>query len=116
MPCEKNFGFFYQMTQDQKKEAKEYYGSLFRGAWTRAVEEGFDVLILDEIVAACRYGLVSEQEVIQELGRRPRKLEVALTGRDPSQKLVELADYVSRIRKEKHPFDRGEGAREGIEF
>lgn len=116
MPCEKNFGFFYQMTQDQKKEAKEYYGSLFRGAWTRAVEEGFDVLILDEIVAACRYGLVSEQEVIQELGRRPRKLEVALTGRDPSRKLVELADYVSRIRKEKHPFDRGEGAREGIEF
>ena len=67
-------------------------------------------------MAACRYGLVSEQEVIQELGRRPRKLEVALTGRDPSQKLVELADYVSRIRKEKHPFDRGEGAREGIEF
>mgnify|MGYP001853249229 CR=1 FL=1 len=39
-----------------------------------------------------------------------------MTGRDPDEKLVELADYVSEIRKVKHPFDRGIRARRGIEY
>ena len=30
--------------------------------------------------------------------------------------LLELADYVSEIRKVKHPYDCGIAAREGIEF
>ena len=38
-----------------------------------------------------------------------------MTGRYPSDRLVELADYVSRIDKVKHPFDKGIGARAGIE-
>ena len=47
---------------------------------------------------------------------KPEYLEVVLTGRDPDQSLVELADYVSEIRKVKHPFDRGIRARKGIEY
>ncbi len=85
-PCERCFGFFYQMTREQKKEAGEYYG------------------------------LVCEKEVLDHLKKRPRSLEVVLTGRDPSPEFVDLADYVSEIRKVKHPFDQGCGAREGIEF
>ena len=49
-------------------------------------------------------------------GRNRDHLEVVLTGRDPDQALVELADYVSEIRKIKHPFDRGIRARKGIEY
>ena len=41
--------------------------------------------------------------------------EVVLTGRDPSPALLDLADYVSEIKKIKHPFDRGIAARIGIE-
>ena len=40
---------------------------------------------------------------------------MVLTGRYPSDELVELADYVSRIDKVKHPYDRGIKARKGIE-
>ena len=47
---------------------------------------------------------------------RPEGLEVALTGRDPAPELLELADYVSEIRKVKHPFDNGLKARKGIEL
>lgn len=32
---------------------------------------------------------------------------MVMTGRYPSDRLVELADYVSRIDKVKHPFDKG---------
>ena len=45
----------------------------------------------------------------------PEHLDVILTGRDPSPGLIELADYVSEIRKVKHPFDRGLPARRGLE-
>jgi len=115
-PCRKSFGFFFRMDEAQKREAGEYYGSLFRAVWKQAVEEGFDVLVLDEIMAACRYGLVSETDVAGCLKSRPHRLEVVMTGRDPSPGMVELADYVSEIRKEKHPFDKGIRAREGIEY
>lgn len=53
--------------------------------------------------------------LIDFLKNKPEHLEVILTGRDPSPGLIELADYVSEIRKVKHPFDRGLPARRGIE-
>ena len=46
----------------------------------------------------------------------PEELEVVLTGRNPDEKLIKLADYVSEIKKIKHPFDREIRARRGIEF
>ena len=38
-----------------------------------------------------------------------------MTGRYPTEELEELADYVSRIDKVKHPYDKGIPARAGIE-
>lgn len=115
-PCVKTFGFFYQMTEETKTEAKEYYGELFDETWKQAAEERFDMLILDEIMAACRYGLVPEKKLEERLKNRPPRLEVILTGRDPWPGLLELADYVSEVCKRKHPFDTGGKARKGIEW
>jgi cob(I)alamin adenosyltransferase len=42
-------------------------------------------------------------------------MELVLTGRYPSRKLIDLADYVSEIKKIKHPYDKGILARKGIE-
>ena len=67
-------------------------------------------------MAAYRYGLIEHDEALCFLREKPDHLEVVLTGRDPDQALVELADYVSEIRKIKHPFDRGIRARKGIEY
>lgn len=116
IPCIKTFGFYFRMTEEQKKEAEEYYGKLFEKAWLQAAEDGYDMLILDEIMAACNYGLVSEERLLRCLQEKPVKLEVVMTGRDPSQKLLDMADYVSEIHKRKHPFDSGVSAREGIEY
>ena len=38
-----------------------------------------------------------------------------MTGRNPLPELLELSDYVSEIKKIKHPFDNGIGARAGID-
>ena len=75
-----------------------------------------DLLILDEIISACNHGAVRENLLTDFLDRRPEKLEVVLTGRNPSPALVERADYMTEMRKCRHPFDQGIPARKGIEF
>lgn len=116
LPCEKEFGFYFQMSEAQKQEAGSYYRSLFEKAWLRAAEAEADMLVLDEIMAVCNYGMVEEQELLRRIKERPEKLEVVLTGRNPSGVLCAAADYVSEIRQVKHPFTEGIAAREGIEY
>ena len=58
---------------------------------------------------------MDEQPVLDFLKNKPEGLEVILTGQGPSPALIEAADYVSEIRKIKHPFDKGIPARAGIE-
>ena len=82
----------------------------------RKSTDGVDLLVLDEAVAACNHGLIEETALLDFLRRRPETLEVVLTGRDPSQHLLDAADYVTEMRKRKHPFDRGIAARRGVEF
>lgn len=116
LPCEKDFGFYSRMSDAEKQEASDYYMELFRSGCKEAEQGNCEVLILDEIMAVCNYGLLPEEAVLDWLVKRPKPLEVVMTGRDPSRHFKELADYVSVIQMEKHPFQKGIMAREGIEF
>lgn len=107
-------GFYRNMTPSQREQAGKDYTALFRQV-TQAAQEA-DLLILDEIVSACNRGVVPEKLVTDFLWEKPARLEVVLTGRNPSAALLELADYITEMRKLRHPFDRGIGARKGIEF
>jgi cob(I)alamin adenosyltransferase len=115
-PCERSFGFFSKMSEQQKAEAAVYYSELLQTTLNKAVDEDYDLLVMDEIMAVCNFGLVDEGVVLNFLADRPQGLEVVLTGRNPSKKLVDMADYVSEIKKVKHPYDRGISARQGIEY
>lgn len=99
--------FSMRMTEEEKAQRRIFYAEQFRKATQTAVQDGYDVLFLDEIVYTIRAGLFDEAMLIDFLKNKPEHLEVILTGRDPSPGLIELADYVSEIRKVKHPFDRG---------
>jgi ATP:corrinoid adenosyltransferase len=116
VPCKKEFGFTFNMTEQVKKEAKEYYSEVMKEVLNKACEEEYDLLIMDEIMAAYRENLIPRQELIDFLSNKPEGLEVVLTGRNPDEKLVELADYVSEMKKIKHPYEKGIPARRGIEF
>lgn len=107
-------GFFRRMTDAEKAKASADYTQLFFNVVAAAKEA--DLLILDEIVSACNHGTVAETAVTAFLLSKPEKLEVVLTGRNPSQALLALADYVTEMRKIRHPFDHGITARKGIEF
>lgn len=114
LPCERTFGFVSRMTPKIREEAALYYRKQLEQACRMA--PSCDMLILDEIMAACRYGMVSEAALLDFLHRRPGQLEVVLTGRDPSETILAEADYVSEICMKKHPYTRGLAAREGIEY
>lgn len=107
--------FSFQMTEEEKREHKRFYEDRFRMVTEKAVSESYDVLFLDEAVYTISAGLLDEELVLEFLKSKPDRLEVILTGNTPSQRLIDQADYVSQIKKMKHPFDQGKPARMGIE-
>lgn len=113
---ERSFGFYRTLTEEEQAEVRQTYEALWQDIVRRAETDMYDVLVMDEFMAAYNYGLIGHDAAFAFLREKPERLEVVLTGRDPDGDLVELADYVSEIRKVKHPFDRGIRARRGIEY
>lgn len=107
--------FSFQMTEEEKQEARENNRREFGEMVNMLTGDHYDMLVMDECLGAIEAGLMDEQVVLDFLKNRPEQLEVVLTGRYPSKALEEMADYVSRIDKVKHPFDKGIPARAGIE-
>lgn len=107
--------FSFQMTPEEKADRKAYYERQFYKITETAEKEGYDILFCDELIYTIRAGLFDEEILLEYLRNKPENLEVILTGQNPSEELIELADYVSEICKIKHPFDKGLPARKGIE-
>ena len=114
VPQTKRFGFTWTLSEEEKAQARDYNSALLEDAFARAGD--FDLLVLDEAVGACASGMIGEVRLLALLEARPAELEVVLTGRGPSQALLDAAGYVTEMVKRKHPFDQGTPAREGIEF
>ena len=112
----KSFGFYKTLSEQGKKEMSEMYFRLWKEILVKARKEEYDVLVMDEFMAAYNYGLIPNEDAITFLKEKPERMEIVLTGRNPDERLIELADYVSEIKKRKHPFDRGIYARKGIEY
>lgn len=74
-----------------------------------------DVLILDEINMAVRFGLLAVQDVLALMDLKPEPVELVLTGRDADRAVIEKADLVTEMVAIKHYFDKGVSARKGIE-
>ena len=113
---ERSYGFYRTLTEEEQAEVRQMYEALWQDIVQKAETDVYDVLVMDEFMAAYNYGLIGHDAAFAFLREKPVGLEVVLTGRDPDEDLVELADYVSEIRKVKHPFDRGIRARRGIEY
>ena len=102
------------MTQEERAAAAVPCGEFLQAIIQDAAR--FDFVILDEILPACVGGLVQEEALLSFLDGKPEETEVILTGRQPSQALLQRADYATEMKKIKHPFDSGISARKGVEF
>ncbi|MBU4556015.1 MAG: precorrin-6A reductase [Actinobacteria bacterium] len=86
------------------------------GAALDALSGAFDLVVLDEACVAARRGLVTPADLASVIRGRAPHVEVVLTGRGAPPELLELADYVTELRLQHHPYERGVHAREGIEY
>lgn len=111
------YPFFSQMTEAQKEMARKEYQELLEKSYSfvHNGETGGRLLVLDEVLHALRYGLIEEDEVLRILDYSGPKTEIVLTGYDPSEKILGRADYITQMKKERHPFDEGMNCRIGIE-
>ena len=75
----------------------------------------YDLFIMDEINTTTGWKLIDPKDVIAMLNGRPKNIEIVMTGRYAPDELIGYADLVTEMRKIKHPFDKGIGARKGIE-
>jgi len=75
----------------------------------------YDLVIADEANVAVALGLISEDDLLVLIDRRPPQVELVLTGRGAPTSVLARADLVTEMRLVKHYYDRGILARTGIE-
>lgn len=109
-------GFFGRMTPDQQEETRqEHQESLAR--LTALIQDIKPALtVMDELNVAIAMGLVRIEDAFAVIDAALETGDAVVTGRYAPEKMLERADYVSRIAAEKHPFNEGVQARKGIEF
>ena len=74
------------------------------------------LLVMDEITYAYGWNLIDRTKLENLINNKLDFLEIVMTGRDPEKFLVDAADYVTEMKCEKHPFEKGIPARKGVEF
>lgn len=87
-----------------------------RAAEQEIVSGAWDLIILDEINYAVKFGLLETEDVLRLVRKKPQELHLVLTGRDASPQLIAAADLVTEMKLVKHPFQEGIKAQKGIEF
>ena len=114
LPGREKVKFVGNMNRDERAQLRHYNN--------KALDEiikfcaPFDMLLLDEVLCALKFDVISEDKLISFIQHKPRGLEIVMTGHEVTDNLLEMADYATEIRKVKHQFDLGRSARQGIEF
>lgn len=114
IPGRDHVKFYGQMDETERIEINNYNTMMLDEIVKLC--DFFDVVFLDEILCAISLKVLDEDRLLGFLRTKPRRLEVILTGHEVSEKVLEIASYATEMKKRKHPFDAGFGARAGIEY
>jgi cob(I)alamin adenosyltransferase len=76
----------------------------------------YDMVVMDEANDALLFGLLTLDDVVEVVAKRPGHTELIITGRGAPKKLIDMADLVTEMRAVKHYFDKGVMARPGVEY
>ncbi len=142
--CEREFPFFNAMTDRDKEEITEIHNAIIRNIIRRF--DGLNntgnisvngsgavglMVVLDEITHPLNWGLIDVSLFKDLVGKMKAlyngrsgdsgeeslsRIELVLTGREPDRFILENADYITEMKKLRHPFDWGIQARKGIEY
>ena len=114
--CPLNLKFTFDMTAAEKQQTAVLYRNIFERSAATALSDRYDMIVLDEIFDVINEGMLAEAQVYEFITNAPKSIEIVMTGHNPSPRFLAAADYITEMKKHKHPFDRGMSARKGIEF
>jgi cob(I)alamin adenosyltransferase len=110
-----SYGFIYP-----DKERSEQDISIaqegFKFAKNVILSGEYDLVVLDEIAIAIKLNLVKLEDLLDLLKKKPKLIEIIITGAVVIQELIEVADYCTEFSCVSHPYYKGYKARPGIEF
>ncbi len=100
----------------EKEELKKECKKAIAFAKRLVMSKKYDLIILDEINIVLRDRLIEVNEVLDLIKKKPKGMELILTGRGAPKKIMEAADLVTEMREIKHPYQKGIKGRRGIEY
>ncbi len=74
-----------------------------------------DLVIAEEGNVALMCNLISEKQLLALMDMKPDHVELVITGRGATPKIIERADLVTEMKEIKHYYNCGVMARDGIE-
>lgn len=80
------------------------------------MSKDYDLVVLDEINVAIDFGLIKVADVVTLCKKKPKELELVLTGRHMAEELEDCADLITECRELKHYFQKGVRARKGFDY
>ena len=104
--------------REEREMLRRATESLLDRALVEAEKGSWEVVVFDEVLAAWKLGLLRVAH-LEGARRRLAAAGVCLfiaTGRWVPKSLLSRADLVTEMKKVRHPFDRGEHAKDGIDF
>ena len=115
-PCPLKLKFTVDMTDAERQQTAVLFRGIFERSAATALSERYYMIVLDEVFDIMNEGMLSEAEVLAFVTDAPNSIEIVMTGHNPSQRFLDEADYVTEMKKHKHPYDKGMPGRIGIEF
>ncbi len=110
------FGFTWNMQDEDRIKLRMRNDREMRAMIKAVKEEIYQLLIVDEMMSAYQGGFVDKSSVHELVQLCKGTTELVFTGRNPAKELLSKADYITEMRNEKHPYERGISARTGIEL
>ena len=104
------------ITKENFSEQKKLARSALDTARQEILSGAWDLIVLDEINYAAKFGLLDAAEILELVKIRPPQMHLVFTGRDALPELIDAADLVTEMKLIKHPFQKGIAAQPGIEF
>lgn len=115
LPAPSSLPFTFAMSEDERDSYRAFLRKLWRDILSLLNDRAVDMLILDEWGDALEQGWFSEADA-RELWEAAGDTELVITTHRLPAILKEKADYLTEMRKVKHPYDSGQTARRGIEY
>lgn len=112
----RDFPFYHQMNNHEKEEITHIHNEILEQIISLCEDDMVDMVVLDEITFPVALHLIDEIRLKEFLQKEWNGIELVLTGREPSEEMLERAHYITEMKGIRHPYQKGIPARRGIEY